>query len=177
MHLGTNELAAAPAVAKAVSPADTERWDVDADDDIVCDSDDATQELTEAPPPCSVIKSKIVPSTTFEPRSIRQLKKDIKARYAKQAAVDGLVEASDTEAQEENCVPSEAGASAAVSLADALGGLSIGANTAVGPLRGVPVAQGKHVRYDDDGNAEAGSPVKPQLRGMPQAAGKHLRFD
>ena len=26
------------------------------------------QELTEAPPPCSVIKSKIVPSTTFEPR-------------------------------------------------------------------------------------------------------------
>ena len=32
-------------------------------------------------------------------RSIRQLKKDIKARYAKQAAVDGLVEASDAEAQ------------------------------------------------------------------------------
>jgi hypothetical protein len=38
-------------------------------------------------------------------------------------------------------VPSEGGPSAAVSLADALGGLSIGANTAVGPLRGVPVAQ------------------------------------
>lgn len=38
-------------------------------------------------------------------------------------------------------MPSEGGASAAASLADALGGLSIGANTAVGPLRGVPVAQ------------------------------------
>jgi hypothetical protein len=43
MHLGTDEMAAAPAMAKVVSPADTERWDVDADDDIVCDSDDATQ--------------------------------------------------------------------------------------------------------------------------------------
>ena len=38
-------------------------------------------------------------------------------------------------------MPSEGGASAAISLADALGGLSIGANTAVGPLRGVPIAQ------------------------------------
>jgi hypothetical protein len=43
MHLGTDGLAVAPAMAKAVSPVDTERWDVDADDDIICDSDDATQ--------------------------------------------------------------------------------------------------------------------------------------
>lgn len=60
MHLGTDEMAAAPAMAMAVSPADTERWDVDADDDIVCDSDDATQVWLRAvllhcimPPPLS----------------------------------------------------------------------------------------------------------------------------
>ena len=59
-HLGTDELAAAPAMAKAASPADTERWDVDADDDIVCDSDDASQVWLRAvllhcilPPPLS----------------------------------------------------------------------------------------------------------------------------
>ena len=59
-HLGTDELAAAPAMAKAASPADTERWDVDADDDTVCDSDDASQVWLRAvllhcilPPPLS----------------------------------------------------------------------------------------------------------------------------
>jgi hypothetical protein len=42
---------------------------------------------------------------------------------------------------QEECAPSEDGATAAESLANVLGGLSIGVGGAAGPLRGVPVAQ------------------------------------
>lgn len=41
LQLGTEELAAAPASAKAVGEAGTDRWDVDAEDDTMCYSTDA----------------------------------------------------------------------------------------------------------------------------------------
>jgi len=44
------------------------------------------------------------------------------------------------------------------------------------PLKGLPVRQGKHIRFDDDNQATVVSP-KLQLRGVPQAKGQHIRFD
>ena len=44
------------------------------------------------------------------------------------------------------------------------------------PLRGVPVRQGQHLHFDDDGKASAATP-KVLLRGVPVASGKHKRFD
>lgn len=44
------------------------------------------------------------------------------------------------------------------------------------PLKGVPVRQGTHIRFTDDGEPVIASP-KLQLRGVPQAKGRHIRFD
>lgn len=43
------------------------------------------------------------------------------------------------------------------------------------PLRGVPVPQGHHQRFDDEGNAKE-SPARVVLRGMPVATGSYKRW-
>lgn len=44
------------------------------------------------------------------------------------------------------------------------------------PLKGVPVPEGKHTRFDEEGNP---SNVQDRvvLRGVPKARGTHIRFD
>ncbi len=44
------------------------------------------------------------------------------------------------------------------------------------PLRGLPVATGKHTRFTEEGETLE-SPDRTLLRGMPAARGSHLRFD
>ena len=44
------------------------------------------------------------------------------------------------------------------------------------PLKGLPVHQGKHIRFDDEGQEVLVSP-RLQLRGVPVAKGQHIRFD
>ena len=44
------------------------------------------------------------------------------------------------------------------------------------PLKGVPVPQGKHIRFDEEGNVEEAE-NRTLLRGVPKARGTHIRFD
>lgn len=45
-------------------------------------------------------------------------------------------------------------------------------------LKGLPAAQGSHVRFHDDGKAVASpSNGRVYLKGLPAASGKHMRFD
>jgi hypothetical protein len=45
-------------------------------------------------------------------------------------------------------------------------------------LKGMPLPQGQHIRFGEEGEAEP-SPTsgKVLLRGVPLATGKHMRFD
>ncbi|KAF5831286.1 hypothetical protein DUNSADRAFT_13342 [Dunaliella salina] len=64
-------------------------------------------------------------------------------------------------------------------LLAAMGGLGIRpAGSKPEALRGVPLPQGTHIRFDDDGTAmDSPTSGKPALRGLPQATGAHIRFD
>ena len=44
------------------------------------------------------------------------------------------------------------------------------------PLRGLPLAAGRHTRFADDGAAQD-SPGRLLLRGVPAPSGSHVRFD
>lgn len=46
------------------------------------------------------------------------------------------------------------------------------------PLRGLPVAAGRHMRFTEEGEAvESPGVDRTLLRGVPAPAGSHLRFD
>jgi hypothetical protein len=46
------------------------------------------------------------------------------------------------------------------------------------PLRGIPVAAGRHTRFTEEGEAvESPSANRTLLRGFPAPAGSHLRFE
>ena len=60
-------------------------------------------------------------------------------------------------------------------LAEMLGGISLEQE---GAMRGLPAAQGKHIRFDDDGSVDVSpSSHRVPLKGLPQATGKHIFFD
>jgi hypothetical protein len=63
-------------------------------------------------------------------------------------------------------------AQATSELCSALGTLALGARE---PLRGLPLARGRHTRFADDGAPDV-SPGRLLLRGVPAPAGSHLRF-
>lgn len=162
-------LAPVPVTLQTSSDEGSDRWDIDGADDMVI------QPAVEVAPAASAIKSKVVTSANFDSRSIRQLKKEIKVQYAKQATVSGITDGASSADEDEESVPSHV----AAALTGALEGLSINSgSTAVAPLRGVPVAEGQHLRFDDEtGEAQEASPMHMPLRGMPPRAGVHLRFD
>eukprot|EP00798_Chlamydomonas_sp_ICE-L_P028198 gene28198-31294_t len=99
----------------------------------------------------SMMKSTVAVASPYDPRSIRQLKKEIKAAYAKQEVKGLLEDDGETEA--------EFSENTGDLLASAMGDMSIGAPQ--GPLRGLPLPQGTHVRFDDEG----------------MMTGSHVRFD
>ena len=49
-------------------------------------------------------------------------------------------------------------------------------NASPEPLKGLPVREGKHIRFDDD-DVPLEVESRIQLRGVPQAQGHHIRFD
>lgn len=58
-----------------------------------------------------------------------------------------------------------------------LAGMDIADNNASPePLKGLPVRQSKHIRFNDDDEAVTVE-HKEQLRGVPLAKGQHIRFD
>lgn len=63
-------------------------------------------------------------------------------------------------------------------LTSALDGMFIDPSKKVEPLKGLPLPQGRHIRFDEEGDAlESPTSGKPQLRGLPMATGTHIRFD
>ena len=61
-------------------------------------------------------------------------------------------------------------------LTSAMGGLGISKQKPT--LSGLPLAQGKHIRFDGEGQAVLSpSSGKLALRGLPEPSGKHQHFD
>ncbi|KAL0024660.1 hypothetical protein WJX77_006795 [Trebouxia sp. C0004] len=148
--------------------------------------------------PASNLESKIHASPSYDPRSLRQLRQEVATKLAKAAAVKlkaenfaaapmpvpaGLYDyesQSDTgmspgpfkESHQEYIKEDD-------DLCNALGFLDIqSASKSKEPLRGLPVPQGMHIRFDDDGQAMP-SPGAGQtrLRGVPAPRSSHIRFD
>jgi len=156
------------------------------------------------------LKSKVVASEAYDPRSLAQIKREIKeaelkkkasATAFKEAQAQGaqvqnltnmrttpLVDKADYQDEEEEVEDSEAyyddeeaGDDTVVDdqLMAAMGGLGIRPDgSKPEALRGVPLPQGTHIRFDDEGTAmDSPTSGKPSLRGLPQATGAHIRFD
>ncbi|KAG2450263.1 hypothetical protein HYH02_004774 [Chlamydomonas schloesseri] len=141
------------------------------------------------------LKSK-VETGDYDPRSLRQLKREVKEAIAKKAekAAAGAANLSAPrdvkltpkvaerelpmpDDQEDSDHEAEYNAAQENVLVEAMGGLEVAppANKAL-PLRGLPAPQGRHLRFDDKGKA-AESPQRTVLRGLPVASGKYKRFD
>ncbi|KAL0034601.1 hypothetical protein WJX79_010045 [Trebouxia sp. C0005] len=148
--------------------------------------------------PASKLESKIHASPSYDPRSLRQLRKEVATKLAKAAAVKVIADNApaapmpvpaglhDYESQSDtgmspgpfNESPQEY-TKEGDDLCNALGSLDIqSASKSKEPLRGLPVPQGMHIRFDDDGQAMP-SPGAGQirLRGVPAPRSSHIRFD
>eukprot|EP00198_Chlamydomonas_reinhardtii_P011623 XP_001700960.1 predicted protein [Chlamydomonas reinhardtii] len=140
------------------------------------------------------LKSK-VEAGDYDPRSLRQLKREVKEAMAKKAEKAGgassltaprdvkltpkvaerdLAMPDDQEDSDHEAEYNEAQENV---LVEAMGGLEVAppASKAM-PLRGLPAPQGRHLRFDDKGKA-AESPQRTVLRGLPVASGKYKRFE
>eukprot|EP00887_Chlorella_sp_A99_P008063 scaffold12.g8063.t1 len=129
-----------------------------------------------AAPAVPALKSKVVASPgSFDPRSLRQLKKEVATKLEeRRLAVGGAGEDEGAEEEEEEGHEEEDGEQAG-ELADALGALCLGGGMA-GPLRGLPTPAGVHIRFDDAGEPEASPRQRLHLRGLPEPEGRHIRF-
>ncbi|KAG2441170.1 hypothetical protein HXX76_004022 [Chlamydomonas incerta] len=139
------------------------------------------------------LKSK-VEAGDYDPRSLRQLKREVKEAMAKKAdkaaGASSLTAPRDVKltpkvAERELAMPddqedsdheAEYNEAQENVLVEAMGGLEVAppANKAM-PLRGLPAPQGRHLRFDDKGKS-AESPQRTVLRGLPVATGKYKRF-
>lgn len=166
---------------QSVSSPTPGRWECDA-----TTTPEATTEFPRAP--MTAVKSKVVVAESFEPRSLRQLKKEYRelkaAREAPaldESASDPEDDGEDDECRQDAGSSNDDADSSAEDLAAALDGLCIGAPDAGSKvlLRGVPVAKGAHLRFEGDQDEAVLTPGanKVALRGIPQAAGRHMRFD
>ncbi|KAL0053504.1 hypothetical protein WJX82_006649 [Trebouxia sp. C0006] len=169
-----------------------DRWEMD------IEAPTAPSNTCAANIPASKLESKIHASPSYDPRSLRQLKKEVATKLAKAAAVKvkadnyaaapmpvpaGLYEyesQSDTgmspgpfkESRQEYIKEDD-------DLCNALDSLDIqSASKSKEPLRGLPVPQGMHIRFDDDGQAVPSPGVgQTRLRGVPAPRSSHIRFD
>ncbi|KAL4430607.1 hypothetical protein ABPG77_005847 [Micractinium sp. CCAP 211/92] len=122
------------------------------------------------------LQSKVAVPSPFDPRSLRQLRREVADRLAsKQAAAPTGLDSEGEEEEEEEYIGTAAAGSE--ELLGALGALSLETGVHHG-LRGLPTPAGKHIRFDDDGEAAGESPrQRVFLRGLPAPAGSHMRFD
>ncbi|GLI65659.1 hypothetical protein VaNZ11_009260 [Volvox africanus] len=150
-----------------------------------------------APTQAFVVKSSVkvlksrVDGASYDPRSLRQLKRDVKDAIARKEAKVALTEARnskltpkvherqlpmpDDEEDSEDQVEYNEGQEN--DLVAAMTGLAVAPSKAAPvPLRGVPAPQGRHIRFDDKGKASE-SPQRTVLRGLPVATGKYKRFE
>ncbi|CAL8468636.1 g8176 [Coccomyxa elongata] len=163
-----------------LSQVDNDRWMMDGSPYV---TDNVHMVKTQAAAPSQNIKSVVKPTTPYDPRSLRQMKQELQAA-AKIKAVAGLPcdsEASDTTQYTGAVCAAEAEESeeASSELCKALDDLLIAPKGASKePLRGIPVAAGRHMRFTEEGEAvESPSVDRTLLRGFPAPAGSHLRFD
>ncbi|KAK9810590.1 hypothetical protein WJX73_002902 [Symbiochloris irregularis] len=119
---------------------------------------------------------------SFDPRSIRQLKKDVKAALQKHhddgaASAASALQSADSSTTEYTAVhddPDEVSSELCSGLRQLdIGSLRQGEPL---PLRGLPPRLGRHTRFADDGS-RVDSPQRPTLRGVAPATGSHVRFD
>ncbi|GIL92092.1 hypothetical protein Vretimale_14912 [Volvox reticuliferus] len=126
-----------------------------------------------------------------DPRSLRQLKRDVRDAVARKEAKAALTEArsskltpkvherqlpmpDDDEGSDDQAEYNEGQEN---DLVAAMTGLAVAPSKAAPvPLRGVPAPQGRHIRFDDKGKVSE-SPQRTVLRGLPVAIGKYKRFD
>jgi len=155
------------------------------------------------PTAAAKLKSKVVVPDNYDPRSLSQLRREIKeaeARKAEKKAAAlktyGLDQVRDPKAKaapgpvrpkpslvrdedEEDDTEAMYNAATEDALVTAITQVEIekpGAKPA--PLKGLPLPQGKHIRFTSKGKAkESPSSGKVPLRGLPAAEGKHIRFD
>ncbi|KAL6768560.1 hypothetical protein ACKKBF_B11215 [Auxenochlorella protothecoides x Auxenochlorella symbiontica] len=137
------------------------------------------------------VASKVsVPSSGFDSRSLRQLKKEVAARMAASASqakedapkdCEDEIEKEEEEEEEEYDAYGEEEAweeeqAGAEDLTSALAGLELGPEA---KLRGVPTPVGTHIRFDEDDEVEpvAGPEPAPKLKGVATPQGRHIRFD
>ncbi|GLC73092.1 hypothetical protein PLESTF_001331300 [Pleodorina starrii] len=137
------------------------------------------------------MKSK-VDTGSYDPRSLRQLKREVKEAVAKKEAKVALNEArsakltpkvaerqlpmpDDEEMSDDQAEYNEGQEN---DLVAAMSGLEVAPpkNNAPVPLRGLPAPQGRHLRFNEKGSASE-SPQRTVLRGLPVATGKYKRFE
>ncbi|KAL3137920.1 hypothetical protein ABBQ38_005167 [Trebouxia sp. C0009 RCD-2024] len=144
--------------------------------------------------PATRVSSQVHASPSYDPRSLRQLKKEVADKLAKKAAAAkakaemavppptpaGLYESeSDVEMSPSPVSTKHIKGVDDDELCDALGSLEIqSAGKSKEPLRGLPVPQGMHIRFDNDGHAMVSpSSTQTRLRGVPAPRNSHIRFD
>ncbi|KXZ47836.1 hypothetical protein GPECTOR_32g448 [Gonium pectorale] len=138
------------------------------------------------------VKSK-VDASSYDPRSLRQLKKEVKELTAKKAKGKdvGLAEVrsskltpnvKETELplpvdDEGSDIEAEYNEAQENELTAAMAGLEVAApKNGPMPLRGLPAPKGRHLRFGETG-AVSESPQRVVLRGLPVATGKYKRFE
>ncbi|GIL61914.1 hypothetical protein Vafri_16290 [Volvox africanus] len=150
-----------------------------------------------APTQAFVVKSSVkvlksrVDVASYDPRSLRQLKRDVKDAIARKEAKAALTEVrsskltpkvhekqlpmpDDEEGSDDQAEYNEGQEN---DLVAAMTGLAVAPSKAAPiPLRGVPAPQGRHIRFDDKGKVSE-SPQRTVLRGLPVATGKYKRFE
>jgi len=122
------------------------------------------------------LKSKVVVPEAYDHRSLKELKREVKAKLAEKDGMQkpkGLTtDDGDDETEAKYDQATEAMLVSAMSNK-----LDIDPSKKQ-PLRGVPLPMGQHIRFDDDGQAvPSPSSGRPVLRGLPAPAGSHMRFD
>ncbi len=124
------------------------------------------------------IKSQISVLGPTDDRSIKQLKREIKAQIAKreQAAMASLPRGLEEEEGDDNNDEEGRHSEDAGSLAEMMDSM-MGLTGKRGLLQGVPRPLGSHIRFEDDGT-ELPSPTsgKTLLTGVPTPKGNHTRF-
>ncbi|KAI7844591.1 hypothetical protein COHA_001831 [Chlorella ohadii] len=128
-----------------------------------------------AQPPQARVSSKVVlPSPgVYDPRSLRQLKREVADRLAAKQAVAPHLFSEDEDVEGDG---EYIGTPSGDDLAEELGALSLEGGNKL--LRGLPTPAGTHIRFDEEGDVAAISPrQRVFLRGMPQPAGTHIKFD
>ncbi|GAB4823427.1 hypothetical protein N2152v2_010473 [Parachlorella kessleri] len=187
-------LAAPPSAAEApASPLDISE---ELDEQLIAASPETADAAAVVKPKLS---SKVVVPSPYDPRSLRQLKKEIKLKLAEREATASAAN-SDAEEEEEHEAEEEYreeeverfevangvkkytyAEKGGDELLDAMGALTIASPemALLGPyeLRGMPRPQGQHVRFNDDGSEYVSPRLKTMLRGMPTPHGKHMFFD